>query len=211
VELKIFKGALAYLKQVVGRMLSVQYKIHVYFGLTGSGKTTVAAAMMYKLHKKNLKLIKKGRVPVNIYTNIRTAFPTIQITKNDLIDGKLTDGVLFLDEGSLMFNNRQFKTFSDANQTFFRYHRKSRLHINVFSQSFDDTDKVIRSLAHQYFIVQKFLIWWCAVRAVHCRIWIDDISKQIITEYMKPPWLLFAKKYFWPSWSIKFDTTQRLE
>jgi len=212
-------------------MFSKTYHINIYFGKTGGGKTVSAVVLMHKLHRRNQKLtklntkiqkknqkreakgktrMKKEKQLLNIYTNIDTVFPTIKVTKNDLKDGDLTNGSLFLDEGSLMFNNRKFKTFSDEAQEFFRYHRKRRLNVYVFSQSNDDTDKVIRTLAHNEFIVRKFMRYWIAVLPVKMWIGVDEMTKDYVTK-REIGWLFSAKFYFWPRWSFYFDTTQRLE
>jgi hypothetical protein len=215
------------------------YHINIYFGKTGGGKTVSAVYMMYKLHRKNqrrerknekirkqnsrwaasgskwgkfrLRVRMKRELPLlNIYTNIETTFETIPVTRDDLVDGVLTNGTLFLDEGSLMFNNREFKTFPKTAQRFFRYHRKHKLNICVFTQSFDDTDKVIRELAHNEFMAQKFLRFWIAVMPVKRWMGIDDITQKY-QDKRKFRWIFASKFYFWPRWSLYFDTTQRLE
>jgi hypothetical protein len=192
-------------------MFSASPKISLYYGKTGEGKSTTATVMMYKIYLKNLKRRKKGKPEQNIYTNIKTTFPTTQITKDDLNDGKLTDGHLFLDEGSLQFNNRNYKAFSMEQQKFFRYHRKNALEIHVFSQSEDDTDKVIRSLTHNEYIVSKFL-FWILVRRVHLFIGISDITKDLEKQRKMGSMLVafFFRKYFWARWSLLFDTTQKM-
>jgi hypothetical protein len=182
-------------------------------------RTAKAERKSLGLKRFRLRLLPKSYAPprlkrekplLNIYTNIDTSFPTIKVTKNDLKDGALNNGALFLDEGSLMFNNRKFKTFTDENQEFFRYHRKRKLNVYVFSQSNDDTDKVIRTLAHNEFIVRKFMRFWIAVVPVKMWVGVDELTKDYVTK-REMRWMLAAKYYFWPRWSFYFDTTQRLE
>jgi hypothetical protein len=196
------RGFLWHFKECFKRAFTRQPEIHTYFGLTGSGKTTVAVAMMHKLYKKHKK---RG---ITIYTNVDCSLPFVtKITKDDLIDGQLTDGFVFYDEASLDFNNREFKKFTKASQNFFRYHRKNRLHVNVFSQAPEDTDKVIRDLSHCLYRIEKRFLF-VFVKCIGRRIGVDEMSKDIKTIHKLAP-AFIVKIYCWLYWSFKFDTYKR--
>jgi hypothetical protein len=199
--------ALLYIKEFVRRMFANQHEINLFVARTGGGKSTIATAMMYKIYKENKKRIKRGKTPLNIYTNIGTSFPTISVTKENLVDGELQNGYLFFDEASVGFNNRQFKKFSQDDQEFFRFHRKNKLEVCLFSQSNADTDKVIRSLVHNEFLLRKFL-WWIIVIPVSLTTGIDPIT-QDWQDKREIRSIFSAKFYCWVRWSFYFDTTQR--
>ena len=145
----------------------------VYFGVPGSGKTTIAADLTRKALKR------KRRVLSNV--NIKGAY---EVEKSDIGHYMINDCLLLLDEAGVDYNNRNFKKFSDEEVYFFKYHRHYNVDIAIFSQGYDDMDKKLRTLATRYYIVKRSILpGFITRKLIIKRLGIDKNTKQIIDEY----------------------------
>lgn len=125
------------------------YKLIMVFGKKGAGKTTF-------LTKTAIKSIQKGF----------TVYSTVYIPGTILIDPhefgiyKFNPGsVVLIDEVSLIWSNRDFKTFSKSVESAFRLQRHDQITVYLFSQSFD-IDKKIRDLTDSmYLLSNKFRVF----------------------------------------------------
>lgn len=169
--------------------------ITVYFGVPGSGKTTLAALFT----KKGLKNHEQ------VYSNV----PIIGAYKYNPIEDlgvhQIEDCILILDEASLEFNNRSFVKFPKTCIEFFKLHRHYGVRVDVFSQSYEDMDITIRRLATQYKVVRKSLIPYCvSTKTAKAIIDIDEDSKQFISGYQ---WAPFSYRLYWmpAAWPL-FDS-----
>lgn len=121
------------------------YRLYILFGKKGAGKSCFIAKMatFYK---------KKGRP---VFTNIGLpgtyGFDPKKIGSYHFPP----DSVVFLDEISLFFDNRNFKDFSDDAKEFLRLQRHYRVTLYVFSQSYD-MDKKVRDQADYLYLVSNF-------------------------------------------------------
>lgn len=111
--------------------------IRVWFGVPGSGKTSVAAWLTQNSFKSGYRVLSN--------VDIKNAY---QLTADDLgkydmsFDG---DGChVIFDEASLEFDSRNYKTFSKSN--YFALHRHMNNRVDIFSQGYD-IDKRIRDRA----------------------------------------------------------------
>ncbi|NCB42934.1 MAG: hypothetical protein EOM59_09975 [Clostridia bacterium] len=169
--------------------------ITVYFGVPGSGKTTLAALF-------TRKALKHGET---VYSNV----PIIGSYKyNPVIDlgvFQIEDCLLLLDEASLEFNNRNYKSFPKTCIEFFKLHRHYGVAVDVFSQSYEDMDVTIRRLATKFIVVRKSIFpYLIATRAAKAIIDIDQESKQFVSGY---EWAPFSRRWhFMPvAWKL-FDS-----
>lgn len=139
--------------------------MEMIFGLPGSGKTTL-------LTKKAIKALKKGEykgLPVErVYTNWAVNYPGIYQLNWDKIGYEQYEKCLILiDEISLFCDNRSWKENLDkAKMAFFKLYRHYRAQIIVCSQSYDDADKKIRSLADEYYQITPCPFGFSLVRAI---------------------------------------------
>lgn len=131
------------------------------FGKKGAGKSTVLSKLSYKYLLKgrpvysteDLQFVHKGKTyqserldPRKIYTY---SFPR--------------GSVVFIDEVSLIWDNRDFKRMDKRVVEWFRYQRHYGVKVYLFSQTFD-IDKKLRDLADDMFLVNKYGRVWAVAR-----------------------------------------------
>lgn len=170
--------------------------LYIYFGVPGSGKTTHAA----KIVVKNLK---KG-YPTFSNVPIKGAF---SIDASDIGSFDISGCDLILDEASIEYNNRKFKSLSQSVIQWFKLYRHYGVrNIYVYSQSYEDMDITLRRLADRYFLIKRTILpWLSVVRPIHCKIGIDEQTKQIQDQFAFDvlPSFVWLPRY-WPlfdSWS----------
>lgn len=149
--------------------------IDIYFGLPGSGKSTLAC----KLARQALK---EGK---SVYSDFSVCAIKGCINFDVSQLGKVTpipNSLLILDEASIQFNNRNYKSLPLHTISWLKLARHYKVDVVVFSQSFDDMDITIRRLANTLWYIRK-----CGplsmVRRIKRRIGIDKDTKQIVDQY----------------------------
>lgn len=170
-------------------------QVNVYFGIPGSGKTTYAAYLSKQAMHETLAykiwikwptnffvrlLFRNCRVPLTVFSNV-PIIGTYQLDpKSDLGVYEVSNGKIIIDEASIEYNNRNFKSLPHETIRFFKLHRHYHTSIDVFSQSFDDMDITLRRLAHSYFLVKKSLFpYFIKVKKIYRKVGIDENTHQI--------------------------------
>lgn len=182
-----------------------------YFGVPGSGKTTVAAW----LAKKS---IKKG-MPVYSNVDIKGCF---KCSKNDLgkVDFRYTwndklqrfefnEHTLYIsDEAGVEFNNRNYsKNFTEEQIDYLKHHRHYGTDMVFLSQYWNDIDVTLRRLSTRLFLLKKSLIpFFIKRKKIGKRISIDPTTKQIIDEYYFIPFIFGTRYIFAPAVWKMFNT-----
>lgn len=173
-----------------------------YFGVPGSGKTTVAAW----LTKHTLK---KKRVFSNV--DIKGAY---KISRKDIGKYDMSNSLIVTDEAGVEFNNRNYsKNFEDYQIDFLKHHRHYNTDLVFFSQYWNDIDVTLRRLSTRLFLLKKSLIpFFIKRKKIGKRIGIDEATKQIIDEYYFVPFFLGGTKYIFSPlvWKM-FNTHERKE
>ena len=145
----------------------------IYFGVPGSGKTTIAAYLAKKALKKNKK----------VYSNVSIK-GTYEVCKADIGNYLIDNGLLLIDEAGVDYNNRKFKSFTDEEVYFFKHHRHYKVDVAIFSQGYDDMDLKLRTLATRLYIVKKSIFpGFIKRKLITKRIGIDKQTSQIIDKY----------------------------
>lgn len=176
-------------------------KFDLYFGVPGSGKTTIAAW----LTKGDLKHDK------TVYSNVPLS-GALKIEKADIGVFNIHDGRLILDEAGIDFNNRSWKSLTKEQIEWFKKHRHFGVDIAIFSQSFDDCDVTLRRLATCLYLMKKSMIpYFVKRKRILKKIGINKDTKQIEDQYYfqflgtryifcPPLWKLFKKeeRYYLP-------------
>ena len=173
--------------------------ISIYFGVPGSGKTTICAHLVKKCLKRGEK----------VWSNVPITGAYKLEPKDDIGINMIADGKVIIDEAGIEYNNRDFKTFSKNSLYFYKYHRHYKTSIDFFSQGWDDCDKKIRDLAQRLYIVKPSIIPYFIYRKrLAKKIGIDE-NGQIIDQYS---WVPFGKTYYFaPSVWKMFNTLSRKE
>lgn len=104
-----------------------KYLIRYFVGLRGMGKSTLATKIAINHLKKGKQVFSNFEVFGSNYLDMRK-FGEFNFPPESLI---------LIDECSLIWSNRDFKSFRKEVEEFFRLSRKRRVYINMFSQSFD--------------------------------------------------------------------------
>lgn len=166
-----------------------------YFGVPGSGKTTVAAC----LTKRNLK----RHIPIYSNVDIKGAY---SIDKSDIGVYSMENGLLILDECGTEFDNRSYKTnFTPAQVKWFKKHRHYGMDVVCFSQYWNDIDIKLRNLSTNLYLLTPSLIpFFVCRRKIRKRIGINKDTKDIIDEYSFIPFSSFY--FFSPSVWKMFQT-----
>ena len=115
-------------------------QIYIWFGVPGSGKTSMAAFLTAHSIKSGYAVL--SNVPIN---------GALKLEVDDLGEYDMSfDGAgahVILDEGSIDFDNRNFKGFAlSSKPKYFALHRHMNNRVDVFSQAYD-IDKRIRDRA----------------------------------------------------------------
>lgn len=130
------------------------YKLIFVFGKKGSGKSTL-------LEKLSNQYLKKGWTVYSTEVTGDLSFTTYDsdsinpISPRDIYKYNFPErSAIFIDEVSLIWDNRNFKNMDTNVVEWFRYQRHHKCRVYLFSQSFD-IDKKLRDLCDEMYIVGK--------------------------------------------------------
>lgn len=157
--------------------------IRTFFGSPGVGKTTLACKLAYK----SRKLYKHA------YLNFYNTVPGTGSC--DLADLGLWTFPAYsyvgLDEASIEYNNRFFKTLPKHTIAYLKKLRHYKVDLDVFSQSWDDMDVTIRRLSTELWYMYR-IGPWTLCRRVYKRVTVNKETEQIIDGYKMASmlWLL---------------------
>lgn len=192
--------------------------VSLFFGLPGSGKTTVMVSQA-------IKAVRSGRYRY-VYCNVRISVFGVTYIDNDCI-GKydLHDCLILIDEATLFADNRDSKDRSEQKKNMLEYfllHRHYNADVMLFTQQWDGVDKKIRVITDRVYYVYKGLWtrrWFSKYYRIPYGIIIPDPKNKssgeklgdIVQGYCKPSIFvrLFAKWVFRPSLYSYFDSWER--
>lgn len=189
--------------------------LSLYFGLPGTGKTTILAK-----HAK--EYLDKGTYK-HVYCNIPLQISgVIPIENGDIGKYDISDGVILIDEGTLFADSRDFKSFGPDKVYYFLMHRHFHVDIEIFVQQWDAIDRKIRCITdHVYYVLKSGLLkkWVTKYYKIPYDIIIPDGKSdsqklgEIIQGYCKPPLLvrLFCPRVWRPKYYKYFDSWSHKE
>lgn len=121
------------------------YKLIFVFGKKGSGKSTLLEKLYYKYQKLGW----------TVYSTEVPKDADNYINPRSLYNYEFPDhSCIFIDEVSLIWDNRNFKNMDTKIVEWFRYQRHHHCRVYLFSQSFD-IDKKLRDLTDEMYLVNK--------------------------------------------------------
>lgn len=123
------------------------YKLIFVFGKKGSGKSTLLTKLAIRYSRRKWTVFTTENIPGT----------------NNIFDPRLIFSMnfppkscIFIDEVSLVWDNRDFKNMDKRVIEWFRYQRHHKCRVYFFSQTFD-IDKKLRDLADDMYLVNKYL------------------------------------------------------
>lgn len=122
------------------------YKLIFVFGKKGSGKSTLLTKFAVRYSKKKWTVYTTENIP-----GTHNITDPKQIYKMDFPERSC----ILIDEVSLIWDNRDFKSMDKRVVEWFRYQRHHKCRVYFFSQTFD-IDKKLRDLADDMFLVNKY-------------------------------------------------------
>ncbi|MCL1807598.1 MAG: ATP-binding protein [Oscillospiraceae bacterium] len=135
------------------------YKLVIYIGKRGAGKSTT-------LTKIARKYMKRG-IPVYSTMAING---TYQLDYKDIGKYELPeDSILLIDEVGMIWDNRKFKTFSDEVRDWFKLQRHRRITVYMFSQAYD-VDLKLRKLVDKLYIIENRFRVFCYAKRISTKI-----------------------------------------
>lgn len=164
----------------------------VFFGLPGSGKTTILAEICRQCILRHMRCM--SNVPI---TGVE------KVERGDLGKFQIENCVLLFDEASIDYFKRDFKAFTKEENTFHSLHRHYNVHEIFFAQTWDGMDLRLRELNTKLFFVTKLPFGIIRIQRIAKAFKIDE-DGQPMDGYEFVPFsskFVFARK----AWKL-FDT-----
>ncbi len=150
------------------------------FAPVGTGKTTLAVhTLRDEIYKK---IIEEGKEKKKkIYSNV-PIIGAYRLKVKDLGKYLINDCIVIIDEAGIEMNNRDYKTnFTKTMLAWFKKHRHYKADIYYFSQAWDDSDKKMRDLATELWLLKKsFIPFRVSVKKIKKRI---EIVEGVIQDW----------------------------
>lgn len=188
----------------------------MYFGLPGSGKTSLLTYMCaLEQARIDCGLSRYKQIYTNVSMNVR-GVRVVPDIKSLMGKKDLSYSLLMLDEATLLFNCRKYKTFPDEVLEFFVLHRHYKCDVSLFSQRVDSADLNIRALFDRIYLIRKgifFRKWSYCIRIPHGIAFSKgedgkDTYGDIVQGYKKPHILLrmLSHRLYLPACYNSFDS-----
>lgn len=132
---------------IVTRNYVNPYKLIFVFGKKGSGKSTLLTKLAIQYSRKKWSVFTTENIPGTQNISDPRQIFCLNFPEKSCI---------FIDEVSLIWDNRDFKNMDKRVIEWFRYQRHHKCRVYFFSQTFD-IDKKLRDLADDMYLVNKFL------------------------------------------------------
>ena len=193
------------------------WKLYFYFGKKGCGKSTLLTKLAINDLKKGKTVYSTENISIKIYdkkTNKKITVSTIPLEPSLIYSYSYPiNSVIYIDEASLLWSNRDFKKMDKRIVEWFQLQRKYKVTVHLFSVSFD-IDKKIRDLCDEMYICTKlarvFSIARHVVRKPVIVHPVGDSPSTITDDIIEDGPLLYAfggiKITFIPRWIKYFDS-----
>ena len=177
--------------------------IRLYFGSPGCGKTTLAVKHAIQLQKYYSY----------VFMNFDHSVPGAGRCHMDKV-GEWTfpeHSLVSIDESGIEYNNRSYKSLAKSAIEWYKTHRHYKVDLDLFSQSWEDTDVTLRRLTVELWYLKK-IGSFTLERRIYKFVDVDQNTKQIIDGYKKASglwlliWFLQTDKFplFQPKWKITY-------
>lgn len=203
--------------------------VNIYFGVPGSGKTTIAAYLTRQSLRdgwvirlcrrwsdfplcRRILAGKHFRRATPVYSNVPIIGAFQLDVKADIGHYMIDDARIIIDEAGIEYNNRNFKSFSPEAIYFYKMHRHYETSVDVFSQSYEDMDVTLRRLAQNFFVVHRSLVPFCITyRLIWRKVEPDKNTHQMGDLYYLGRPVVDTRRVFCPPLWRMFNTYSRRE
>lgn len=195
--------------KIIGRKFYNPYKLILYYGKKGCGKSTLAQKLIYQ----------HARQGWHIYVNDGDSSfrGAVQIDASKLWEYNFKPhSLIVIDEVNLLWDNRDFKTFPKQLCKWFRLQRHYKCKVILFSQT-ADADKKIRDLTDRVYLIKRYFdCIICAIPYEKDIIYVEPKAEgQIsgfIDHYKKLNFGPINCEYCWlPKWVKTHDSFKTLD
>lgn len=173
------------------------YRLIMVFGKKGSGKTTLITKLSLKYQKKGWKVYTTVPVP-GAYLFDAHDVGKIMFDQNS---------VVFMDEGGILFDNRNFKAFREDTRNWFKYQRHYRVKVFIFSQAFD-IDVKLRNLTDYMYLTNTYFNVISIARQVQRKICIvhpsGEAESRIADDMDFSPWWMLPFGGVYITWIPRY-------
>ena len=175
------------------------YKLIMVFGKKGSGKTTFMVKLSLRYYKKHRP----------VYCNV-PGIPGTYYFDTDLVGIAAfpENAVIMVDEVGMVWDNRNFKNFSNQVRDYFKLQRHYKHTVYLFSQSFD-VDKKLRDLTDRMFLVTNFMNCFSIARGIIKTITISHADANTVGESKLVDDMRFQSLLLFWLGSVKFTYIPR--
>lgn len=161
--------------------------IQLILGVPGAGKTTYLAWLAKQY-------IKKGK---QVWSNVYIEGCNMLDHDKDLNLYNIQDGLVIIDEGGTVLDNRSWKNHSKRVIRWYKMHRHYNTDVIISSQDYD-IDVKIRALTQKIKVVKKSILPKCIViRTIKTAIDISEDNTQIVQVYKWIPAILGGTRWIY--------------
>lgn len=157
------------------------YKLIMVFGKKGSGKTTYLTKQAYKHLKRGWKVFSTVAIPGT------ELFDVNEISKGRVFP---EHSLVLIDEVGIIWDNRNFKNFSNNTRDYFKFQRQYKNKVILFSQTFD-IDLKLRNLTDTMYLLKNVARVFSVARRIDKRITIqngeDGKASSLVDDYQFAP------------------------
>lgn len=180
-----------------------KYRMYMCIGKPGAGKSTTMVKLAYEYNKKGMTVYTTSYIP-----------GTYHIDVADLCKVELKpDSVLMIDEASTVYDNRNFKKFTEEQRDYWVQYRHRKIIVWFFSQDFN-IDLKLRRLVHKLYCCINYFGVYTVLKEVKRKFPVitqDQTGESQITDtYVVSPFILApfgARKFvFIPRWARFFNS-----
>lgn len=194
-----------------------KYRLLFFFGKKGHGKSTLLTKDAYTAFKKGRKVYSNSDITFQIRdkkTRQKITVSTLPLDPSNIWTYQFEpNSLVLIDEASLIWSNRDFKTIDRRVIRWFQQQRKVKVEVRLYSVSFD-IDKKLRDLVDEMYLVRKYFRVFTVARHVVRKPVIvhplGDAPASIQDDFVEDPPLMFAfgglRCAFIPRWAKLFDT-----
>ena len=153
-----------------------KYGVQFICAEIGAGKSCYAVKMAKKYLRKGWRVVSNERIK-----NVEYVPDIISV----ISDKRFSDNTLvIIDEASLVMNSRKFKDMTIRLIEYFKLCRHFKNRVILISQTFNDTDKQIRELAHDIKIIKQVIPTKISMPCnVKSRLGVNQLTGEIQMQY----------------------------